>query len=188
MDHFDKKYKCYVLSFHGFGGVKPDSVADFKQWELSVAQYIKNNHINKPVIIGHSIGGGMAMMLASDYPELISKIVVVDALPCLEALGNPSFVAKQNPDCSSIVNQIVAIPTSQFEAMQERMIPLREVADTAHFRQVLNWSLTSDRKTMAEIFCQFTNTDLRKSISNIQCPSLILLESVFKTMKPAIQA
>jgi pimeloyl-ACP methyl ester carboxylesterase len=39
-----------------------------------IATYIKNNKIEKPVIIGHSMGGGLAMAIAADYPELVVKL------------------------------------------------------------------------------------------------------------------
>ena len=42
------------------------------------------------------MGGGLALALAADYPDLIGKIVVVDALPCLAALSNVSFISKEN--------------------------------------------------------------------------------------------
>jgi pimeloyl-ACP methyl ester carboxylesterase len=41
------------------------------------------------------MGGGLALAIASDYPELIDKIVVVDALPCLAALRDPSLNHKK---------------------------------------------------------------------------------------------
>lgn len=37
------------------------------------------------------------------------------------------------------------------------------------------------------MYCDFINTDLRLKIKNIKCPSLILLEDSFKTVKPAIE-
>ncbi len=61
----------------GFAGAKPDADASFKDWEKEIAAYIKNNKIEKPVIIGHSMGGGLAMAIAADYPELVGKIVIV---------------------------------------------------------------------------------------------------------------
>lgn len=77
----------------GFAGTKPEAATDFRNWVKSIADYIKEKKIKKPVIIGHSIGGGMAMILASEYPELVSKIIVVDALPCLGALSDSAFKA-----------------------------------------------------------------------------------------------
>jgi hypothetical protein len=49
-------------------------------------------------------GGGGFMALASDYPE-IEKIIIVDALPCLPALMNPTFKTEEKQDCSAMLNQ-----------------------------------------------------------------------------------
>ncbi|WP_291152646.1 hypothetical protein [Flavobacterium sp. UBA7680] len=38
------------------------------------------------------------------------------------------------------------------------------------------------------MYCDFSNTDLRDKIAAIKCPSLILLESYFVNLKPAIDA
>jgi hypothetical protein len=47
--------------------------------------------------------------------------------------------------------------------------------------------VNSDRKTIAEIYCQFLNTDLREKISSVKCPALVLLESPFASMKTTIE-
>lgn len=36
------------------------------------------------------------------------------------------------------------------------------------------------------MFCDFSNTDLRQRIKNVQIPSLILLEAPFKTIEDSI--
>lgn len=60
-------------------------------------------------------------------------------------------------------------------------------ADTLMQKKILDWSIKSDRKTFAEMYCDFTNTDLREKIKTITCPALILLETSFKDLKPAIE-
>lgn len=182
---YNKVYKCYTLTFHGFAGVPPDDSANFNSWGTGVARYIRDHKIAKPVIIGHSIGGGMALMLAADYPELIDKIIVVDALPCLGAIQNPAFAVNPNPDCSSFVKRFQSMSDQQFYQMQKRTMPSL-MADTVHLEEAVKWSVTSDRKTFAEIYCQFSNIDMRGQLSNIQCPALILLEGAFTGIKPAI--
>lgn len=184
-ERYSKDYKCHVLTFHGFAGVAPDDTTDFRGWENSVAQYIIDKKISKPIIIGHSIGGGLALLLAADYPSLISKIVVVDALPCLGAIRNPAFVANPHPDCTPFIKQFTAMTDQQFYSMQKQTMPSL-LADTVHLNEVLGWSVKSDRKTMAEIYCQFLNTDMRPELSKINCPSLVLLEHAFVNIKPTI--
>lgn len=185
IDRYKKDYKCHVLTMHGFAGSKADSTTSYKNWEIGIAKYITDNKIIKPVFIGHSIGGGMALLLASDYPDMFAKIIVVDALPCLAALQNPNFTAIKTPDCSMYVKQFQSMKDEQFYAMQKQTMPSL-MTDTTHLEQVVQWSVESDRKVIAEIYCQFLNTDQRETISPIKCPVLVLLEAPFAAIKPSI--
>jgi len=183
---FEKDFTCYTFTMAGFAGVKPQQNPSFKNWEDEIVNYIKANKIEKPIVIGHSMGGGLALAIAADYPDLISKIVVVDALPCLSALMDPSFKSKENNDCSAMVSQMTALSETQFYDMQRKTMP-RLLEDASKLEMVVDWSVKSDRKTFAEMYCDFSNTDLRDKIATIKCPSLIILESYFVNLKPAIE-
>ena len=185
--NFEKDFTCYTLSMAGFAGVKPQPNSSFENWKNKIANYIKTNKIEKPILIGHSMGGGLALVIAADYPDLISKIVVVDALPCLSALMDSSFKSKENNDCSSMVNQMTAMTDTQFYDMQKQTMP-RLLENTSKLEMVVDWSVKSDRETFAKMYCDFSNTDLREKITTIKCPSLILLESYFVNLKPAIES
>jgi len=183
---FEKDFICYTLTMAGFAGVKPQPNPSFENWKNEIANYIKTNKIEKPILIGHSMGGGLALAIAADYPELIGKIVVVDALPCLAALSDPSFKSKENNDCSAMVTQMTAMTDIQFYEMQKQTMP-RLLADASKLEMVVDWSVKSDRKTFAQMYCDFFNVDLREKISSVKCPTLILLESYFVNLKPAIE-
>lgn len=183
---FEKEYICYSLTMAGFAGAEPQINPNFKNWETSIAEFIKVNQINKPILIGHSMGGGLALAIASDYPDLISKIIIVDALPCLQALSNPTFKSKEENDCYATINQMTAMTNEQFYQMQKMSIP-RLLEDSTMQEKVVSWSVKSDRKTFAEMYCDFWNTDLREKIKTIECPTLILLESYFVNLKPSIE-
>ena len=185
--NFEKEFTCYTFTMAGFAGVKPQPNASFKNWETEIVDYIKANKIEKPIIIGHSMGGGLALAIASDYPELISKIVVVEALPCLAALRDPSFKSQENNDCSSMLNQIGSMSEEEFLQMQKRNMAML-LADASKQDEVISWSMKSDRKTFGEMYCDFSNTDLREKITSIKCPSLILLEFGFSNYKEPIEA
>jgi pimeloyl-ACP methyl ester carboxylesterase len=186
VSNFTTNFTCYTITMAGFAGVEPQTDPSFENWEKSIANFIKENKINKPILIGHSMGGGLALAIASDYPDLIKKIVIVDALPCLQALSNPAFVSNKNLDCSQVVAQMTSLTKEQFYQFQISSVS-RFVADTTKHELVVSWSVNSDRKTFAQMYCDFTNTDLRLKIKNIKCPALILLEDSFKTIKPGIE-
>ena len=183
---YEKDFTCHTLTMAGFAGAKPLPNPTFKIWEIAIVNYIKENKIEKPLVIGHSMGGGLALAIAADYPELLSKIIVVDALPCLAALMDPTFKVKVKTDCSSMVAQVKAATNEQFQQMQKMSVQ-RLVTDISKQELVVSWSVNSDRNTFAEMYCDFSNTDLREKIKTIKCPSLILLEEYFKNLKPAIE-
>ncbi|RZM18499.1 MAG: alpha/beta hydrolase [Pedobacter sp.] len=185
--NYEDQFTCYTLTMAGFAGLKPQPNPNFAQWEAAIAHYIQQNHLVKPILVGHSMGGGLALAIAADYPELIGKIVVVDALPCLAALTNPTFQAKPINDCSALSQQLSTMTDDQFYQRQ-KMTMSQLVADTAKQALVLSWSLQSDRKTMAALYCDYMNTDLRQKIKAVSCPSLILLEPAFEPVKPAVEA
>lgn len=183
---FQDEYTCYALTMAGFAGTEPQINPSFNHWETSIVNFIKDNKIDNPILIGHSMGGGLALAIASDYPDLISKIIIVDALPFLQALSNPKLTSKQDNDCSEIINQMTVMTDEQFYQMQKMSIPSL-LADTTMQEKVVNWSVKSDRKTFAKMFCDFSNTDLREKIKSIKCPTLVLLESYFVNLKPSIE-
>lgn len=185
VDSLKSDYTCYVLTMSGFAGVPPKDNISFEHWKTEIAKFIKENKINKPIVIGHSMGGGLAMAIAADYPDLLNKFVVVDALPCLFALTNPEFKSVADNDCSNLVDQIMKMPEDQFIQMQKMSVARLSTTQSKH-NEILDWGVKSDRKTFAQMFCDFSNTDLRQRIKNVRTPSLILLEAPFKTIEDSI--
>jgi pimeloyl-ACP methyl ester carboxylesterase len=183
--NYEKDFTCYTLTMAGFAGVPPNVSPTFIKWEKEIADFIKQNKIIKPILIGHSMGGGLAMAIAADYPELISKLIIVDALPCLSAVWNTSFKSNGNNDCSATVTKMMEVSEEQFYQMQKMMMP-QLLADTTKQDLVVNWTIKSDRKTFAKMYCDFSNTDLREKIAAIKCPTLVLLEPSFANIKPAM--
>jgi pimeloyl-ACP methyl ester carboxylesterase len=186
VQHFSPHYKCYVLTMPGFAGVPAEAAPDIKSWVKYIADYIKNEKIEKPVLIGHSLGGVMSQWIAAEYPSLISKIVIVDALPCLPALSDPSFSVKQSPDCSAYTESYKTMSDQQFAQMQKRSMASL-VADTSKITPTAEWGIRSDRNTLGLLFCQLMNTDMRPKLPSITCPSLVMLESNFKGIHDQIE-
>jgi pimeloyl-ACP methyl ester carboxylesterase len=185
LDSLNPNFKCYTLTMAGFAGTAPEANPNFESWISSIAKYIRDHKIEKPAIIGHSIGGVMALWLAADHPDLVSRVIVVDALPCLSAMFNPAFKAKDTIDCTPMAGRFKAMADKDLYAMQRQNIPTL-IADTTHWEEVIQWAMKSDRNTLGSIYCQFANLDLRHKIEKIKCPATILLESYFNNFKPAI--
>src|SRR5690606_20183555 len=172
----ENNFNCYTLTMAGFAGVPAHGNPRFNHWKTSIATDIKEKAIQNPILVGHSMGGGLAIAIAAGYPDLLDRLVVVDGLPCLQALSNPAFTSEKDPDCSEIVMQMTEITDKQFYQMQKVNIP-RMAADTTMREKIIAWTMDSDRTVFANMYCDFANTDLREKINYIKCPVLVMLSS-----------
>ena len=105
---------CYTLDFSGFAGNKPQTEPDVPLWEKDILDFIERNKIYEPVLIGHSLGGTMVLDMAAKKPGLFSKIIVVDAFPCLPAVYDTAFKAADQINYSPYTDQFVNMTNNQF--------------------------------------------------------------------------
>lgn len=187
MEVLCKSKTCYAISFSGFAGNKAQTNPDLTLWESHLVKFIKDKKIKKPIVVGHSLGGTLALKIAADHPDIISKLIVIDAFPSPSALFNPSFKSQENIDCAPLINQFTSMDDKQFYNFQKTSIS-QMVLDKTRMETILGWFVKSDRKTFGKIYCEFLNIDLRKILSQIKCPSLILLQPAFKSKETDVKA
>jgi N-formylmaleamate deformylase len=77
-------YRYHLIQVAGFAGAPARGNAEgpvVAPLADEIARYIRANHLRHPAIVGHSMGGTLALMLAARHPELVGKVMVVDMLP-----------------------------------------------------------------------------------------------------------
>ena len=82
MNALDTEFEMLAVDLKGFGD-SPDA-SD----QVTLADHAREIHdlakatgFEQFIIIGHSLGGGVAMQFAADYPELLTGMVLVDSTP-----------------------------------------------------------------------------------------------------------
>ncbi len=129
-----------------------------------------------PVVIGHSLGGLLTLMLADKYPTDVRKMVIVDTLPFYAVLFNPdATVEATKPYADQMRQQMMAVPADQYAAMQG-MIAAQLVKDPAGQKLVAASSGASDRAVVVEAMVEDMQTDLRGDVATIKVPTLVLYE------------
>jgi pimeloyl-ACP methyl ester carboxylesterase len=76
-----RQYKIYALDFWGFGDSAKKSASSFtiSSYVSMVNQFMEIMGIAQAPVIGHSMGGTVAMNLALEHPSRVEKVVVIDS-------------------------------------------------------------------------------------------------------------
>lgn len=74
-------YHIYVLDMRNHGQSPHNSIMDYPSMAEDIRQFLLSKHIKKANIIGHSMGGKVAMYLALNTPEIINRLIVADISP-----------------------------------------------------------------------------------------------------------
>lgn len=78
MEALKDQYRCYALDFWGFGDSgKRRSSYEVKDFVSLVDQFMTRLGIEAAPIVGHSMGGTVAISLALAKPERVQKVIVV---------------------------------------------------------------------------------------------------------------
>jgi len=76
-----ENFTVYLVDQRNHGQSFHDNTHDFEAMAKDLLNFIEENGIEQPNIIGHSMGGKVAMQFAMSYPDRIKKLVVVDISP-----------------------------------------------------------------------------------------------------------
>ncbi len=77
VDLLKNNFTLWLLDLPGFGRSElPKKTFATLDFAKIIAEFIKVNNIKKPVILGHSYGGKVAIKLTSLYPNLIDKLIL----------------------------------------------------------------------------------------------------------------
>ena len=74
-------YQVHLLDLRNHGRSFQSEAFSYQVMMQDVLAYCKDNSLDAINIIGHSMGGKVAMLLATTHPELVDKLIVADIGP-----------------------------------------------------------------------------------------------------------
>ena len=168
------KYQCHVLTLAGFAGVPAIEGQLLPAVEQQLSDYISTQQFKKPIVIGHSLGGFIGLKLASDHPEQVGRLIIVDSLPALGATQMPSATSAQLKEMGEgmrtrMMTQDAATVSAGQMQMLRTMVTKQEDID-----RIAAWGKRSDRVTVINAMADMMSEDLRQDVSRIKAPTLVL--------------
>lgn len=182
VDHLAGRYRVHRIHVAGFAGAAAQAAAQSDTPQPvgapvaeEIARYIREQHLNRPAVVGHSMGGTMGMMLAARHPDLVGRLMVVDMIPFMGAMfGAPGATAQS---VTPVADQIwTAQSTSPREAyVAQATASINGMIKTESRREeALKDMRASDQKVSAAAFRELVTTDLRPELAKITAPTEVL--------------
>ena len=141
-------HRVHMVQLAGFAGERwAHGDGPFLQPALDeLARYIRENGLEEPAVIGHSMGGLSALMLAQQNPDLIGRVMSVDSLPFFSALYGPTATPDTaRPFAEQAANMMLSADPETFRAGQAAGAPGLS-RDPATQTAMVEWAVDGDRQ------------------------------------------
>ncbi len=76
-----KNYTVFIVDQRNHGKSPHDDAFDCEIMAEDLKEFMEAQWVYKAIIIGHSMGGKVAMQFALNYPDMVEQLVVVDIAP-----------------------------------------------------------------------------------------------------------
>jgi pimeloyl-ACP methyl ester carboxylesterase len=171
-------YRYHLVHVAGFAGKPAGANASGPVVEPvaeEIARYVAERRLHRPAIVGHSLGGAWAIMIAGRHPELVSKVMVVDMLPFLGAMfGGPTATPESVKPIAEQMRTAIATTTGEPRRKQIEQTVAGMVRTEALRPRIVGHSLTSDPAASGQAMYDLITTDLRPDVARIKAPLTIL--------------
>ena len=141
---FSRRHRVVAVDQRGHGqSNKPDQDYTIAGFVNDLAWLIRELELERPVVIGHSMGGVIALNLAHEHPHLLRAIVMVDApaVPIPDSV-QPTVTALveglRSPEYREVASEFVA--TFMFNESSDPALKAEIVADIASAPQRLMYT------------------------------------------------
>jgi pimeloyl-ACP methyl ester carboxylesterase len=175
VDHYKDRFECHVLTLAGFVGVPRIPAPMLDKVRDGLADYIRKNKLAHPIIVGHSLGGFLALDFGARYPELPGKLVIVDSYPFLAGIMDPKATPEQARASADQMRQYYAAMTQDaYVRFVKSGLSTRDMVEKeADFDRITAWSLATDRTAASDAMAEMMGADLRESLADIKVPTLV---------------
>ncbi len=165
-------YTIYALTLPGFDGVATASGDLFASTSGDVWSMLQSHQISKPILIGHSLGGTLAIMLAEQHSDRLGGVIAVDGLPIYPGSERetPQQRAQGAQRMSSMI-QSASTPQLFEQAEKTYTLPYM-ISSKADIDAVAPLTARSDPKAVAAWISQDLVLDLRPQLQKVGVPLL----------------
>lgn len=167
----------HLVHLPGFAGEPPIATNEdyVKTAAARIGAYIEDANLSGLQLVGHSMGGVIALQVAADYPDRIDAVLIVDSVPFLPALFQPgATVDTSRPQAEFMKQQMLSLSQEQFLGMMKAGLPRQAISKAA---QALVYAdiEASDQASIASGMYDLMSTDYSPLLETIEAKITLLV-------------
>ena len=196
--HLKATHRVHLVQLKGFGEeAGPNATGPVLQpFVDELGAYIAANHLKRPAIVGHSMGGLAALMLAADKPALPGRLMIVDSFPFIGPVFGADSVAAITPRAEQLKAMVVAqaatvtpdfaTPANCPATLPAPEKPAGNMTNSALGACMLkHGAMASDLRVVGQAMYDDMVTDLRPRLKDIAAPVTMLYPQDDRLVKQA---
>jgi pimeloyl-ACP methyl ester carboxylesterase len=168
---FSGKQAVYVVTLPGFDGRAPQDGNMVDAARKALRELIVSRKLVKPVLVGHSMGGTLALAVAEDAPELVGGVVAVDGLPVMPQTEDMPPEVRQAM-AQRMKAQMAQLSPEAFAGQQRQYMQTIGVRDMNRAQALAALSAKSSPAAVGQAVSEILALDLRPGLSRITAPVL----------------
>jgi esterase len=76
-----RDFKVFRVDLRNHGQSPHSEIMNYPTMARDLREFIDHHELSPVIVLGHSMGGKVAMQLANDSPERVEKLIIVDVAP-----------------------------------------------------------------------------------------------------------
>lgn len=175
VEQLSPTHRLHVLQVNGFAGQAAGLNSEGPVLQPLIAEIAAYAEaLDQPAIIGHSVGGLIGLEVAAAKPDQVGRVLVVDALSFYTLIFQPNATAASAAPIAAMAReQMLSMDEAAFRDMQAQTMEIMTRTEAAR-PALLDWSMTSDRRVVAQVMSEVIGGDARPRLPAITAPVTVL--------------
>ncbi|WP_400771500.1 alpha/beta fold hydrolase [Methylosinus sporium] len=168
------RFSIHALTLPGFDGRPPIEAPMIPRICADIAAYVTERRLERPLLVGHSLGAFIALKTAAAHPELFNGIVTLDGYPVFPALA-AATAGERAATAQRLAAQFavgVGDPVRFRETL--RGFLAARMNDSRQAERFAERAARSDPAATAAYLVEMLSADLRPELVRLDAPLLAL--------------
>ena len=172
----ETRCRLHLVSVRGFGDLAAHANASgavLGAVAAEVRRYIAEQRLDRPGIIGHSMGGQVGLRVAADAGARVGRVMTVDSSPFFPALVSPGATISDIEPIARLAYQAIQFLGDEALRSRGRQMGLELGGATDALFGTMGWQ-GGDQRVLAQALYEVMTVDLRPRLPDISAPVTVV--------------